>query len=212
MAPLPHLSLRDTISSLSARHSSSSSLQAISAFVKRQTAIIPTGYSNQNGPSPGTVVGITLGSIGGFLFILWLLYTIFGDGSAIFITTTSSSSSSASVVVREHRRKSRHSSSGRGSHREKVEIRRERVPIPVPMPVPVVERVTVEERRTERRTGGDARSESSSSTDEVVVIEEHSPPRRSKSGYRTVDPMAYGGGDAPLREVDRKGSRRKSRQ
>jgi len=40
-------------------------------------------------------------------------------------------------------------------------------------------------------------------SDEVVVIEEHSPPRRAKSkreererresGFRTVDPLAYGG-------------------
>jgi len=54
-------------------------------------------------------------------------------------------------------------------------------------------------------------------SDEVVVIEERSPPRRSKgkrdskdSGYRTVDPLAYGGGGAPMRDVGRKGSRRSS--
>jgi hypothetical protein len=62
-----------------------------------------------------------------------------------------------------------------------------------------VERVVVEERRETRRE----RSPSAGS-DEVVVIEEHSPPRRTKSkrveveretrsGFRTVDPQAYGG-------------------
>ncbi|KAL8711384.1 MAG: hypothetical protein Q9220_004281 [cf. Caloplaca sp. 1 TL-2023] len=44
--------------------------------------------------------------------------------------------------------------------------------------------------------------------DIVEVIEEHSPPRRSSgsrrvSGYRTVDPEAFGGGNRPLRKVSR---------
>jgi len=60
--------------------------------------------------------------------------------------------------------------------------------------------------------------------DEVVVIEEHSPPRRKKShrereirevsrerevesGFRTVDPLAYGGviGGNPRRGSSRRG-------
>lgn len=83
------------------------------------------------------------------------------------------------------------------SHRmsETVEIRRERSPIRVVRPPSRVERVVVEESRETRRE----RSRSRGDSDEVVVIEEHSPPRRSKSkrekesGYRTVDPLAYGG-------------------
>jgi hypothetical protein len=63
--------------------------------------------------------------------------------------------------------------------------------------------VIVEERRETRRERADSRSRAGS--DEVVVIEEHSPPRRAKSkresrgedrrdsGFRTVDPLAYGG-------------------
>ena len=39
-------------------------------------AIIPTTYGQLNsGPAPSTVVGIVLGSVGGFLLILWLIYT-----------------------------------------------------------------------------------------------------------------------------------------
>jgi hypothetical protein len=57
-------------------------------------------------------------------------------------------------------------------------------------------------------------------SDEVVVIEEHSPPRRKKShrereerdrevesGFRTVDPLAYGG---VVGGNSRRGSRRRS--
>lgn len=89
---------------------------------------------------------------------------------------------------------------------------------------PRVERIVIEER-TERRQqraggGGSVRSVrtgrsrsvgSLDSMDEVVVIEEGgspSPPpsrRRSRSGresgYREVDPMAYGGGDVPMKKV-----------
>ena len=63
------------------------------------------------------------------------------------------------------------------------------------------ERIIVEEAPAPRRERDD---------DIVEVIEEHSPPRRSssrrQSGYRTVDPDAYGGGGRPLRKVS--GSRR----
>lgn len=82
---------------------------------------------------------------------------------------------------------------------ETVEIRRERSPVRIVRQPERerVERVVVEESRETRR------ERSRGGSDEVVVIEEHSPPRRSKSkrekeerresGYRTVDPLAYGG-------------------
>jgi hypothetical protein len=42
-----------------------------------QTAVIPSAYQDNNaGPSPGSVVGIVLGSLFGFLLILWLIWTI----------------------------------------------------------------------------------------------------------------------------------------
>jgi len=129
--------------------------------------------------------------------------------------TSSSSYTSASVV----RRKSTHGSRGTRSHRasETVEIRRDRSPVRVKVKrtpsvrEPVIERVIVEERRESPRR---ERSLSRGS-DEIVVIEDHSPPRRKKShrdrndrdsiiveeseevrresGYRTVDPLSYGG-------------------
>jgi len=84
-----------------------------------------------------------------------------------------------------------------------VEIRRDRTPVRI---VREPDRVIVEERAPRRER---SRAES----DEVIVIEEHSPPRRKKSnrgerrvretvvveeqrrdsGFRTVDPLAYGG-------------------
>jgi hypothetical protein len=166
--------------------------RSVGSLIKRQSIIsIPTSYSSLNaGPSPGVIVGIVLGSVAGFLLALWLLYSCFGSG---FVTVDE-----GSVVVRE-RKRSRRTSSRRAS--ETVEVRRERPR------TPVVERVIVEETRETRVAGSDG-----SGSNEVVVIEEHSPPRRSKSkresGYRPVDPLAYAGGDRPIREVRESGSRR----
>jgi hypothetical protein len=137
-------------------------------------------------------VGIVLGSVGGFLLILWLIYTCLNFGNF-----GSNSSYTESVVVR-NRRKS-HGSQRSRRVSETVEVRRERSPIRIVREPDRVERVIVEEERRE------VRRERSRGSDEVVVIEEHSPPRRSKSkrerrdeerresGFRTVDPLAYGG-------------------
>jgi hypothetical protein len=182
---------------------------------KRQTfdTIIPTTYGSINsGPSPGTIVGIVLGSVGGFLLLLWLLYTCLNFG-----TITSSDSSYTESVVVTDRRKSTHGSTRTRSRRpsETVEIRRERSPIRrerSPIRIvrePVVERVIVEEARETRRPPPPRDRSESMESDEVVVIEEHDPPPKRKksvreervvreevrreSGYRTVDPLAYGG-------------------
>jgi hypothetical protein len=163
-------------------------------LIRRQSnepAIVPTTYGSINsGPSPGTIVGIILGSVGGFLILLWLIYTCMNFG-----TIGSDSSYTESVVVRE-RRKSHHGSTRSQRASETVEVRRERSPIRIMREPERVERIIVEERREtqrERSRGG---------SDEVVVIEDHhSPPRRKRndkeerrqSGYRVVDPLAYGG-------------------
>jgi hypothetical protein len=73
-----------------------------------------------------------------------------------------------------------------------------------------VERIIVEETTETRR------DRSRGGSDEVVVIEEHSPPRRKKSqkedrresGYRTVDPLAYGGAMGGRKSGSRRSSGR----
>ena len=164
----------------------------ISSIIRRQAVLpIPATYTGLNaGPQPGTVVGITLGSVLGFLLILWLLYTCLGQNQ-----------SGGEVVVEEsvRRRSPRRRSVSAISASETTEVRspprRERTP---PRREPSRrETVIIEEvRRPVERED-----------DIVEVIEEHSPPRRPRSqrvsGYRTVDPEAYGGGDRPMRKVRR---------
>ncbi|KAG0649170.1 hypothetical protein D0Z07_4402 [Hyphodiscus hymeniophilus] len=198
MAPIPiPLDARSLSSHLSSVASLAKRLPT-SRLLSRQSnpSIIPSTYGSINsGPAPGTVVGIVLGSVGGFLLILWLIYTCMNFGN-----WSSSSSYTESVVIRDRRKSHGSQRSRRVS--ETVEVRRERSPIRIVRDEPrrePVERVVVEERR-------EARRERSRSSDEVIVIEDHSPPpRRSKSkrdrhdeerresGFRTVDPLAYGG-------------------
>ncbi|KAK7958319.1 hypothetical protein PG988_013167 [Apiospora saccharicola] len=192
---------------------------------------VPQGYgSSPSGPEPGVVVGIVLGSIAGFLLVLWLVYTCVnlsnGRSTNITVVETEGSMVSSSVMTRKSRkqRRSRHHSGSRSiGRRETVEIREQRV---VPERVVPTERIIVEERRS--RGGPPAPRMSgpppppppmSDEDDEVVVIEENTPPRRRESkrhrrrsserrssGYRDVDPYRYAGGDAPMRSMSRRRS------
>lgn len=195
------------------------------------TSTIPGAYPGINdGPDAGEVVGITLGAVGGFLLLLWLVYTCLSIGNR---QDTLSSYGTASVVTRKSRRRhSKHTHRSPSRRRETVEVRTSRTGPPVVDPPP--ERIVMEE--TIRRSSGPPPPPMAApppmtapppprfvphdedDEDEVVVIEEHSPPprrhktkshrRRSssarrESGFREVDPDRFAGGDAPLRDVRR---------
>lgn len=171
------------------------------ALTRRQdTAVCNAGYiagcyqGINAGPSPGAVVGIVLGSIAGFLFILWLLWVLSSGTS--FIRTTNLEEEDV-VISRRRSRSPRSRRSHRSSYNANVEVRhssprRERVirqerivrNVPREEMSRVRESEIVEESRPERRVEGD---------DIVEVIEEHSsisaaPQTRRKSrrasGYR----------------------------
>jgi len=214
-----------------------------SALAARQTiGFIPTSYQIE-GPAPGTVVGIVLGSVGGFLLLFVLLWAL--TSGAVF-SSESSISAEEEVVVRRrgppsrssHRRSRRASSirevrqmsrSPARPSRVIVEERTERVreaappPPPPPAGFPRPGSVIVEERRESFRD--EERRESFRDEDRrvdgdniVEVTEERSdvlsPPRRRdsdrrrsvrrSSGYRSVDPNAYAGGNYPQRHIGRR--------
>jgi hypothetical protein len=201
-----------------------------------ETTAIPAHYGSlHSGPDPGTVAGITLGSVAGFILLLWLLYTCINLGNP------SSGSNDTSTVVTEGtasvytRRRRNRSSRGVGK-RETVEVRRGPIVVEEEMSsvgggVSEVDRVIIEERRRSvsrpryahppppRRVAPS--SDSGDEEDEVVVIEEHSPPPRARrqrsrvrsverrsSGFREVDPERFAGGDASFVDVRRSGGRR----
>ncbi len=48
---------------------------ALALFGRQVTTLVPATYGGLNaGPDPGTVVGITLGSVGGFILIVYFVY------------------------------------------------------------------------------------------------------------------------------------------
>lgn len=188
---------------------------------------IPTVYQGLNsGPAPGAVVGIVLGSVLGFIFLIWLLW-ILSNGSSFIRTNRDQEEEIAVSRHRETRKSDRRRShrtemsQQRSPRRDRV-YRQERLTRDFPPPAQsrnisrVRESVFVDESRpTERRVDGD---------DIVEVIEEHSdvaPPRRkskrASSGYRSVsnfqsppqppggfrpvDPDLYAGGNYPQRSV-----------
>ncbi|KAI4124511.1 MAG: hypothetical protein LQ347_005713 [Umbilicaria vellea] len=173
--------------------------KTIPKLFRRQTIVaIPATYANLNsGPAPGTVVGIVLGSVAGFLLLLWLIYTCFNmngrrSGSVI---------SEEEIVRRRSRSPRRRRSRSSAGRTEISEISRTRsVQREPPRREARHETIIIEETRR-------APPEREREDDIVEVIEDHSPPRRSRrgsqrqTGYRNVDPGVYGGGSAPVRKV-----------
>ncbi|EMC95561.1 hypothetical protein BAUCODRAFT_493994 [Baudoinia panamericana UAMH 10762] len=189
--------LSSAAQSLSSATTASFHKLARSIILPRQSGGLPAipQYYQYSGPSPGAVVGIVLGSVAGFLLLMWLFWSL-SQGNTFL---TSNRYEEEDVVVRRrsrsprsHRsRRTEMSSRSPPARRERV-IRTERIvrDIPPPRePSRIRETVIVEDLppRMERRVDGD---------DIVEVIEEHSslggggapPPRRktrrSGGGYR----------------------------
>lgn len=164
------------------------------ALQKRYTTIsIPSTYGRlHDSPAAGTVVGIVLGSVAGFVLLMYVLFLAVNPGGVARGTATASSVSMSmdeEESVRSRRRPSRRRSDievieepeFRDSYRRR--------------PVSRHDRIVVEESLATSATQEE---------DLVEVIEEESssapsdmsprPPRRSRrGGVRHVDPMAYGG-------------------
>ena len=186
----------DPSSILSTRSAQPLTISSSSLLRRQQVVAIPTTYSNINpGSNPGQIAGIVLGSVAGFILLLWLLYTVFSLGGG----------GSGGTVVEERviRRRSRSPRPRSVSRSEIIEVQQVRHRSPAPPPRREVRRETIVVEET-RRPAPVERED-----DIVEVIEEHSPPpRRARSqrnsGYRNVDPDEYGGGDRPLRKVSRR--------
>jgi hypothetical protein len=144
-----------------------------------------------------------LGSVAGFLLILWLIYTCgnLGDGFSIFGVWGRQTVVEEEIIHRHERSRphSRSHSPSQASLTETAEILSVRSPSRTRR-----ETIIVEEHRT-------SRPPPPPEDDIVEVIEEHSPVRRPSkresrrsSGFRTVDPAEFGGGDRPMRKMSRR--------
>jgi len=140
---------------------------------------IPATYAGLNdGPAPGTVIGIVLGSVAAFILLIWLFSALSGNMGG-------GGAADEEIVVRRERsprskRSRRSEMASRSPARPERVIRQERIIRDTSRGPPRSGFVVQEDIRTERRVEGD---------DMVEVIEENSsvaPRRKSKrnSGYR----------------------------
>jgi hypothetical protein len=81
--------------------------------------IIPT-YYNLDGPAPATVAGIVLGSVAGFLLIVWLLYTLFNGQSFGGARATTAMAGQEEIIVRRPRRNSHGARRSTASRRTEI--------------------------------------------------------------------------------------------
>ncbi|KAI1133108.1 hypothetical protein F5Y10DRAFT_229405 [Nemania abortiva] len=179
---------------------------------------VPQGYGNTPfGPDSGTVAGIVLGSVAGFLLFLALLYWCVNIGQGPRMREEGSVGGATASVVswtsrprgppRKHRR------SKRGSRREKVEIRRERT---VPVRIEREDQIVVEEFQSRSRSRPRSVSRGPSPPrrvradgDDMIIVEEDppSPRRRRDSTRRSDDRRGSFREDVYMRDVSRQRSR-----
>ena len=190
--------------------------RTLASLLQRQTTvtttanpIIPATYSGLgSGLQPSTIVGIVFGSVAGFLLLLWLIYTCFGLGGG---------PQGRSAVVEEEviRRRSRSP-----PRRPRSSTRRTAAASSISESEHVMEEVRSHHSHHSHHSPPPRRNSSRRETviveetvrrappaqDEFIeVIEEHDvpAPRRSRksSGFKHIDPEAYGGGDGKFRRM-----------
>lgn len=132
MPVLPHLHQRaaslfasDT-RTLESRQLSTAIAEPIPLLVARQNDAGLVGipyYYQYGGPAPGAVAGIVLGSVAGFLLLIWLFWSLSNGGG--FIRT--SQYEEEDVVVRRRSRSPRSRRSSRQTEMRSRSPRRERV-------------------------------------------------------------------------------------
>jgi hypothetical protein len=200
------------------------------------TSTIPAIYGNPSSTDTGEVVGITLGSVIGFLLLLYLVYTCLNTNNPNGDTLAESEvvSVGTASVVRERSRSRHHKHRRHSPRRETVEIRTRGVGGPVIVEdrrggsrvrevrveetaryggVPVVGRSASVARSVSRGPPPPRVVRSDDEDDEIVVMEERAPPRKHRSSRRRSEER---GGryrevetdDVVMREVRRDSRRR----
>ncbi|KAJ5385491.1 hypothetical protein N7517_003402 [Penicillium concentricum] len=204
------LDLDPTKPNLNTRDLNPNLLHTDTSLQKRYTTIsIPSTYGRINtSPAAGTVVGIVLGSVAGFVLLMYVLFLAVNPGGiargGVAAPTSSSISMSMSMSMDDEEivevRSRRGSSAGGRRRRDVIEVAEERETFRDSYrrrPSSRHDRVVVEESLATSTTGemdGDVievEEEESSAPSDVSPR----PPRRSRrGGVRHVDPLAYGGG------------------
>ncbi|KAA8651704.1 hypothetical protein EYZ11_000029 [Aspergillus tanneri] len=73
--------------------------------MKYSAISIPASYGHLDSPTPGTVAGIILGSVLGFIFLLYLIYLALSSGRRFSSETETSTPSSTEISAAPRRRR-----------------------------------------------------------------------------------------------------------
>ncbi|KAJ5184394.1 hypothetical protein N7491_007740 [Penicillium cf. griseofulvum] len=203
------LDLDPTKPTLNTRDLNPNLLHTDTSLQKRYTTIsIPSTYGRLNtSPAASTVVGIVLGSVGGFVLLMYVLFLAVNPGGiargGVAAPTSSSISMSMSMSMDDEEivdvRSRRGPAAGR-RQRDAIEVTEERETFRDSYrrrPSSRHDRVVVEDSLATSTTGELDPDVIEVEEDESSVPSDVSPrpPRRSRrGGVRHVDPLAYGGG------------------
>ncbi|CAI7608595.1 unnamed protein product [Penicillium glandicola] len=168
------------------------------------TISIPSTYGRlETSPAAGTVVGIVLGSVAGFVLLMYVLFLAVNPGGVARggpAPTSSSISMSMSMDDEEivEVRSRRGSSAGRRRRPDVIEVAEEHETFRDSYrrrPSSRHDRVVVEESLATSTTGDEDIIEVEEEESTVPSDMSPRPSRRSRrGGVRHVDPLAYGGG------------------
>ncbi|PKX93911.1 uncharacterized protein P174DRAFT_460048 [Aspergillus novofumigatus IBT 16806] len=154
--------------------------------LRRYTTVsIPASYGRlDDSPSPGTVAGIVLGSVAGFIFLLYLAYLGLGLNNKpppddVEVSTVSMSTTTESALGRRVRRARRGGEEESRRHPDDDHI--------------VVEESMTSASRTDEGDVVEVLEEPSSVDGPVAPARSRSRRSRVSGSYRTVDPYEYGG-------------------
>lgn len=179
-----------------------------------ETSTIPAYYGAlYSSPSPGAVVGITLGAVAGFILILFLIYTCVNLGG--YSTAISESGGTASVVTRRsrhHYHSSHHSeveggSRSRGVYKHRGGSRRRSRSTSSAGDGPE----TVEIRRTTKTTRDHRGREHGHGHGDGIVLEERHRSRSMGHGHGQGHPHGEPVAQRIVVEERRRSTRRQSR-
>ncbi|KAL2820615.1 hypothetical protein BJX63DRAFT_279262 [Aspergillus granulosus] len=167
--------------------------------IAANTISIPSTYGRQHSsPSPGVVAGAVLGSVAGFLFLLYLLYLALTSGRRFSASTIAGTSTTPSEIVdvgiRPRRRRGRGGGGGGAVIVEESVTATSHSGLDDGGVVEVIEEESVVDpppssrSESRRHRHGRYRSRSRSTSESRAG--------GGGRGYRRVDPLAYGGGDS----------------
>ncbi|KAL3468072.1 hypothetical protein BJX64DRAFT_282956 [Aspergillus heterothallicus] len=174
--------------------------------IAANTISIPSTYGRQHSsPNPGVIAGAVLGSVAGFLFLLYLLYLSLTSGrrfsASTIVGTSTTPSEIVDVGIRPRRRRGPGGGGGGGGAGGAVIVEESVTAtshsgIDDGGVVEVIEEESVVDPPPSSRSGSRRHGHGRRYRSRSVSETSESRAGGGGRGYRRVDPLAYGGGES----------------